>query len=390
MKEINFKNILKNIITTKKYLAVIILGFSIIMIFPATFHKLIIPSFKTQTIKNIVDEARRVSSHLSHSIDYKNTSTKELNKLVKEEQKEFQIDKIHYFDKKGKILYSSVNSKIGEINNHDYFHNIVANGEIYYTIKKKGEKSSEKEDIFVSTIEIYIPIIKNGVFDSAFELYYNISKEEKEFDTLSKKLTNINISIALFIAIILLGITISSSRNNLKIKAYQKELSDLAHKDSLTNIYNRRYFYDIAENLLRLAIRNNESMSICMIDIDNFKKINDKYGHQIGDLVIKSLTEHLKLSIRQSDILARYGGEEFIILFPNTNIEGTNIITQKICNDVSKLEIIIKDFKINFTISIGISELKEDQTLDEIINNADKALYKSKETGKNKVSKDIV
>lgn len=388
MNEITLISILKNIIKTKGYLSILILGMAIIIIIPTTFHKLIIPSFKTQMVKNILDEAKRVSSHLSNSIDFRNPNTLDLNNIIENEQKEFQIDKIHYFDKRGKVIYSTTNKKIGEINTHDYFHNIVAKGEIYYKIEKKGDKSSENEDINVSTIELYIPIMKNGIFDSAFELYYNISKEEEEFNNLSNKLTTINILIAFFVALILLIITVSSSKNNLKIKAYQKELATLAHFDHLTNIYNRRYFYIISNNLLKLSIRKKESISVCMIDIDNFKNINDTYGHPIGDLVIKTLAERLQSLIRKSDIVARYGGEEFIILFPNTNIEGANIITEKICTEISKVIISHKNGEINFTVSIGISEFKENQSLDTIINNADKALYHAKKMGKNKVAKD--
>lgn len=381
----NTLQVLKNILKTKVYLYTIVIVFLLLTIVPIIVQKVFIPSFKAQIISNILDESKRVAGHLSNSIDYINLSTKEVDSIIKGELKEFQIDKIHYFHKDGTVIYSTIKDKIGTLNTHSYFHNIVAKGELYYKIQRKGGKSSEYESINTDIIEIYIPIMKNGEFSSAFEVYYNISKEIVEFEKLSKDIITINIVSSIIAALLLFIIIYKASKNNIQLREYQNRLKVMAHNDSLTNLYNRRYFYKITTQILNLSSRNDEPVSVCMIDIDNFKKINDTYGHQVGDKVIKSLSQELVKITRKSDLVARYGGEEFIILFPNTDIEGAKIITNKICKDVEGLELRHEDIDIKFTISIGVSQFKNDQPIDEFINNADTALYTAKNSGKNRV-----
>ena len=126
-----------------------------------------------------------------------------------------------------------------------------------------------------------------------------------------------------------------------------------------------------------------------MIDVDNFKNINDTYGHNIGDKVIIILAQEMKSLTRNSDIVCRWGGEEFIILFPETSIEGATNIATTIKESINKLNINIEKNKyINITISVGLSNVKIKDNLlnlESSIANADKALYEAKRTGKNKV-----
>lgn len=162
----------------------------------------------------------------------------------------------------------------------------------------------------------------------------------------------------------------------------------LSVTDSLTSLYNRRYFEKIVEELLLDAQKNHRLFSICMCDIDFFKNYNDKNGHIAGDFVLKTVAEILKKGIKGKDIVARYGGEEFIIAFPETSKDDA----QKICEKLRKS---IKEFKFpneesqpnkDITVSFGISSFPEDGlTLKELIEAADKALYKAKEMGRDRV-----
>lgn len=172
------------------------------------------------------------------------------------------------------------------------------------------------------------------------------------------------------------------------IKKREKELKFMASTDHMTKLYNRRYFSQVGNNLLKLAKREKSSLSIIMLDIDNFKSVNDNYGHKIGDDVIISIAEKLKFISRDSDIVCRFGGEEFILLLPNTNIEGAKIIANKIRESIEKIQIYINDTKnINITVSIGISlvDVKSSDNLEKSIKQADDALYVAKENGKNRV-----
>ena len=175
-----------------------------------------------------------------------------------------------------------------------------------------------------------------------------------------------------------------------KIAKRTKELELLASTDSLTKLFNRRYFMEMSESILELTKRNNTSLSIMMADIDNFKCINDTYGHAIGDKVIIMVANILKEYTRKSDIVARWGGEEFITLFPQTTIEGTLKIAQKIRTAIEEETVVLADGKeIKFTISIGVDlvDINNDSNLEAAINRSDKALYKAKDGGRNMVCK---
>ena len=124
-----------------------------------------------------------------------------------------------------------------------------------------------------------------------------------------------------------------------------------------------------------------------MIDIDNFKNVNDTYGHKVGDDVIVMLSETLLELSRESDIVCRFGGEEFILLLPQTDINGSAIIAEKIRTEVSKLSVTTQDAEeVYFTISLGIAQASlDEQNLEATIKRSDDALYKAKESGRNRV-----
>ncbi len=161
-----------------------------------------------------------------------------------------------------------------------------------------------------------------------------------------------------------------------------KKLNQLASKDSLTNIYNRRMMDKFISLEVEKAKRYKHSLSLIMVDIDNFKEVNDKFGHQVGDEVIVKLVEILSRNIRKSDILGRWGGEEFIILLPETNIKEAYLVAENLRKKVENHTFEKVGTK---TMSLGISELKFDENILEFIKSADDAMYKAKRSGKNKV-----
>ena len=164
-----------------------------------------------------------------------------------------------------------------------------------------------------------------------------------------------------------------------------KKLLEISTMDYLTNLPNRRHFFEMGLKSLHIAKRKNSDLSIICIDIDFFKNINDTYGHNIGDEVLKLITQNMNKYIRKSDIIARIGGEEFSILLNNTNEENAYNLAEKIRSHIESLTYKNDKIEIKTTISLGISQLKkEDNDLDSIIIRADKALYEAKNTGRNK------
>ena len=175
-----------------------------------------------------------------------------------------------------------------------------------------------------------------------------------------------------------------------ELEAAQKELTLMANRDPLTNLYNRRYFNDVSTTLLSLASREKDGLSLLMIDIDKFKAVNDTYGHLVGDVVLKELAFVLLKITRTSDLIIRFGGEEFLILLPHTHLKGAQKIAEKIRNRVKNLEIPLKDSidkVVKFTVSIGVTECycDDDKDIDTIVRRADEAMYEAKHYGRDRI-----
>ena len=170
--------------------------------------------------------------------------------------------------------------------------------------------------------------------------------------------------------------------NNLVIEESKRIYQEkLANTDSLTGTYNRRYLNEFFTNYLKILKREKNNFSILIADLDDFKKINDTYGHEGGDRVLIGFSRIVKDTIRQSDFIVRLGGDEFVILLPNTNINSAKVLANKIIYNIREYN---KTSKINFSVSIGIASYEEsDSNINDIISRGDKLLYEAKRVGKN-------
>ena len=181
---------------------------------------------------------------------------------------------------------------------------------------------------------------------------------------------------------------ITSLANQAAIAIDNAKLYELATKDGMTKLYIYRHFYTLLENEMRRCKRYKRNMSLIIMDIDNFKSINDTYGHLTGDLILKRLAITLQETVRKIDIPARYGGEEFVVILPETSKKDACVIAERIRKAVSQIEVKINETDtISPTVSIGIAQYTTDgQEPKDLINAADTALYYSKHNGKNVVS----
>jgi len=165
-------------------------------------------------------------------------------------------------------------------------------------------------------------------------------------------------------------------------------LKELASRDQLTSLYNRRYFYDVSKEILSISKREKYDISLLMIDIDKFKNFNDRYGHANGDRVLQVLALLLVDKTRDSDIVARVGGEEFVVLLPNTSESSAVKLAEKL-RKFTEQQVIKIDNKrdTSCTISIGVSSvnMEEERVIEPAQIRADKALYRAKNSGRNRV-----
>lgn len=162
-------------------------------------------------------------------------------------------------------------------------------------------------------------------------------------------------------------------------------LEKLAYLDHLTGVLNRRALMEQLDTLFRLARRSEQPLSVLMLDIDFFKAVNDKYGHQAGDEVLINFAKVVSRARRSTDVVGRYGGEEFIIALPYTSLSEAEKIAESIRKAVEQSVSVPGDFNAFITCSIGISEISNTETIEGVISRADEALYKAKTMGRNRV-----
>jgi diguanylate cyclase (GGDEF)-like protein len=168
-----------------------------------------------------------------------------------------------------------------------------------------------------------------------------------------------------------------------ELQKMNAELDSMAHIDPLTNIYNRRSFEDTFNRLVTTNSKVENNYWLALLDIDNFKKINDSYGHNIGDIVLVSLAELIKQKLDQNELLGRWGGEEYILLLQQDNKKLAQIVLESIRYDIERLVIESDVGEVKVTVSIGVVKYQQ-ESLNTSVKNADKGLYQAKLGGKNK------
>ncbi len=157
--------------------------------------------------------------------------------------------------------------------------------------------------------------------------------------------------------------------------------------DALTGIYNRAYFDNFLLHSVEDARQGNKKLSLMLIDVDNFKIFNDTYGHQVGDIVLKSVAEKISNKVRSNDVATRYGGDEFAVILPDTGKQEAGKVAEELNRAVYEHKVMQKidngqEVELNIAVSVGVAELTGDDRT-QLVENADKALYRVKELGRN-------
>ncbi|HKJ28421.1 MAG TPA: GGDEF domain-containing protein [Anaerolineales bacterium] len=167
-----------------------------------------------------------------------------------------------------------------------------------------------------------------------------------------------------------------------------QKLKEMATIDPLTQVFNRRHFFELAQQALQQSQQDGRSIAAIMVDLDHFKAINDTYGHRAGDQVLQAAAQFIQASIRENDILARYGGEEFAVVLPNTTLDEATEIAERICTHIDSQSVQVDETVIPITASVGVAGFLDASELDtaHLLDRADQALYQAKNTGRNRVA----
>jgi len=185
-----------------------------------------------------------------------------------------------------------------------------------------------------------------------------------------------------FTTIALIGPTVAGTRIIRHDRALQEEITRLSQEDHLTGLLNRRRITQLLDSEARRALRYGTTFSVTMMDIDNFKAVNDRFGHHAGDTVLKKLADVTRKGVRATDLIARWGGEEFVILSPETDVAGGVSLAEKIR---TLLETTDFDEIGGITASFGVAAFNQSDDVEAVIGRADAGLYAAKHGGKNRV-----
>jgi diguanylate cyclase (GGDEF)-like protein/PAS domain S-box-containing protein len=168
-------------------------------------------------------------------------------------------------------------------------------------------------------------------------------------------------------------------------KKVEAQLRELATLDALTGCFNRRHFLELGSTEVERAARYSRPVSVAMMDADHFKNINDCFGHAEGDRALRAIAEACRRTMRKSDVFGRFGGEEFIVLFVETELEPARLATERMLAEVAALTLEHEGVPIPLTLSAGVAERRDNETLEALIKRADDALYLAKKEGRNRV-----
>ncbi len=193
------------------------------------------------------------------------------------------------------------------------------------------------------------------------------------------------LGVFLIITIVLARVLLNKDLHD--IVEYQTELYSAAMTDSLTGVANRRYFLEFGNKSLLVSVVQKKPLTVLVLDLDHFKKINDRFGHPIGDAALRHFCETCQKYVRHSDLIGRVGGEEFAIALPHTGLEQSLKLAEELRVMVSESQLEIEGHQLHLSVSIGAATLDNHSSFEELLADADQALYQAKKSGRNRVEK---
>lgn len=229
----------------------------------------------------------------------------------------------------------------------------------------------------IERLKTYSSKVAKGSFDPPPEMggWQEVKELTSHFSYMVKALQEMNDNLAARI-----------EERTQDLQEANDKLEIIATQDPLTGLHNRRYFDTRYQEEFNRAKRYRHDLAVVILDLDHFKQVNDRYGHEFGDIVLRKVSAFLKSTARDTDILARIGGEEFCMILPETPEKASDILLNRLCSEIADIEFILEDKKLHVTCSFGVAHLGEESTdADALLKQADIALYKAKAGGRNRV-----
>lgn len=365
--------------------AIVVVSIITIILFPLfmIFHQY--PTITRLLKEFTLNEAVGVAQYLSVVVIEEDrlleqgTLDDEIIDKIRQVEQDARFIRLVIYSPSGQILYSSEPGEIGQVNRDPYFRRLTADPQIMVKEVERGGRSLENRYMTVDVVEAYVPILREGRLAGVFEIYYNIGPEKQKLRSLFSLSSVVLFGIA---AILLIAVFISVSRANQYLRDRERvleELRTLSLSDELTGLYNRRGFFILAEQQIKIATRTRRGMLLVSADMDGLKKINDGFGHHEGDRAIVDAGQLLRQSFRESDIISRIGGDEFVILITEKPEINAEVLFNRL---IKNLEVHNRRVQrpYPFSISMGVAAFDPQNPVDlnTLLIAADKSMYKNK------------
>lgn len=349
--------------------------------------------------KDVIEsEVTNIIKKLFHSYVFDSEGYIWVNKVLDYNGGEgFGIRLIHpnLIETEGQLLSTKTQDLMGNFPYLDEFNGIKKDGEVlfkYYFKKKNSDMVSHKMT-YTKLYPDFDWLVATGVHLDDIENFVK-TENEKINNNIWKRLIDISLIMLAFIIIMAFSMFLlerryiqNSQKKYIRVKKENEELESIAFTDPLTKLYNRRGMGSYLNASFLVFQRNKDPLCVIMGDIDNFKSINDLYGHDVGDEVLIAVSSIIQSAIRNTDVACRWGGEEFLIALPAAKPELAMLIAERIRSEIVAKKVELNDICISVTCSFGVSVFyDDDEGYAPSVSRADQALYQSKKNGKNKVT----
>jgi diguanylate cyclase (GGDEF)-like protein len=318
----------------------------------------------------------------------------QLDGRIRQFLKAFDIVKIKVYSRDGRIIYSTDRAIIGErdVDNRRLAKALSGRNDAELVRKDRVQDLANESKLAVDVVETYVPIYDDDAqVIGSFEVYIDVSPYRGEI----RQIVSIAIVVIAVITLAVYGITfIFLRRITRKLKAAENTLERYAASDPLTGLHNRRHIFARARQELARLQRERDNnhpptgMSVTLLDLDHFKKVNDAYGHLIGDEVLKETARRIQATTRTYDLVGRLGGEEFVIVHLDADYTQAKGIAGRVWEAIRQEPYVIEGKKIMVAASLGVATLDPavEEDITPALERADRALYNAKETGRDRVA----
>lgn len=303
----------------------------------------------------------------------------EVVRRIRSVERDAHFLKMRIYSPDGTVVYSSEEQEIGAVNRRAYLREVLETRRTVAAKADRDDPSLEGQYMGADMVEVYVPIVRQDRLLGVFEIYYNISYETHGLRRVLYISAAVQFSMA---AVLLIAVLVSVTRAAGYLadrRRVLEELRTLSLSDELTGLYNRRGFFVLAEQQIKIARRAQRRLLLVSADLDRLKVINDGFGHHEGDRALADAAQILRETFRESDIIGRIGGDEFLVLITDRPEVGPEVLARRLQETVARHNSRVKR-PYPFSISAGIIPVdpRESDSLTELLVRADQAMYADK------------